>query len=697
MQPAARKIAIILGLAVALSTMAAQTVIRLWSTSKSVPPDNTRGQLELLAGSTGVNLEIPRGLAFDAQGNLYVSDSQHGGIRKISTSGAVRTFFVGDTLAGDTPVGLVVDGSGRLIVSDRQRHRILRIDANGVATVLAGSGQPGHSDGVGTSATFHNPEGLTMEADGDFIVADAGNNSIRRITATGVVTTVAGATEEGFVDGRSNAARFNYPQGVTITSSGDIVVTDTGNNRLRRIATDGTVTTLAGAGEQGHTDGSALKATFFLPSESVSDSAGNLYIADERNNLIRKLSNNGVVSTLAGAFERGRPLGIDLDGPTGVARIVSPFGIARGPDGDLYVSERSGAIRRIKPDGMVTTFASAGATGMIDGPPGVSRLHGPRGMVADNTGNIYLADSENRAIRRISAQGVVTTVAGSGDFGEEDGDARTSSFDQPSAVAVDSIGNLYVADGGLVRKISHNGDVSTLAGLKTSEQRKRNTANGPHPPPPFRWVDGIAVGPDGVVYAADSQADKIVKLSSDGTVTLVAGSQAATFVGNFSGYIDGPARVAEFHSPKSIAIGPDGAIYVADSGNHAIRKIKNGWVSTIAGGSRSPFGSHRGESMPMGGYADGPGAEAEFSYPVGVALDGRGNLIVVDRGNRAIRRIDANGFVTTLFGPERQFDTTLGPLPASVGVPEGVAVLPDGRLVISVLNGVLITKDVAFW
>jgi DNA-binding beta-propeller fold protein YncE len=199
-----------------------------------------------------------------------------------------------------------------------------------------------------------------------------------------------------------------------------------------------------------------------------------------------------------------------------------------------------------------------------------------------------------------------------------------------------------------------------------------------------------------VVYAVDSQADKIVKVSTDGALTTVAGGEIRTFFGTTSGYLDGPASYAEFDYPMGIAIGPDGAIYVADGGNHAIRKIKWGWVSTIAGGSNSLFGIHDYGVHPVGGYADGAGPHAEFSRPVGVAMDGGGNLIVVDRGNRALRRIDANGSVSTLFGPDRQFDTTLGRLPASVGIPAGVVVLPDGRLVVSVLNGVVITNGVRF-
>ncbi len=690
MQIRSRQIVIVLALAVATGVIAADVAMRLSPKGKSTLPDNTHGQLELFAGSTGVNLNIPRGLAFDAQGNLYVADSQHGSIRKISSSGETRTFFVG----GD-PVGLVVDGNGRLVVSDGQRNRILRIDANGVATVLAGGDQAGHADGVGTSATFDDPEGLAMAADGSFIVADAGNHLIRRVTAKGVVTTVAGSTE-GVADGRSGSAHFNHPQGVTVTSSGDIVVTDTYNNKLERIAPNGSVTTLAGTGEQGHADGNALDASFLLPSESVSDVAGNLYIADERNNLIRKLSRDGVLSTFAGSVEHEHPEGIDLDGPPGVARIVSPFGITRGPNGDLYVSERSGVVRRIKPDGTVTTFASAGASGMVDGGPGVSRLGLPLGMAADKAGNVYVADSANHAIRRISPQGMVTTVAGSGSFGQQDGSAATSSFEQPSAVAIDSKGNLYVADMGLIRKISHDGEVSTLAGLKTSEMLKRDAAHGPYPAPAFRWVGGIAVGPDDAVYAVDSQANKIVRVSPDGELTAVAGGEHQTFFGTTSGYRDGSASDAEFDYPMGIAIGPDGAIYVADGGNHAIRKIKGDRVSTIAGGSHSPSGIHDHGVHPVGGYADGPGTDAEFSRPVAIALDGRGNLIVADRGNRALRRIDTSGFVSTLFGPERQFDTSLGPLPVSVGIPEGVVVLPDGRLVISVRNGVLITNGVRF-
>ena len=677
------KIAIFLVLAVASSFVAGE-IVDLWSriVASFIAPSPTRGRLDLFAGSIGVNLYIPRGLAFDNQENLYVADSQHGSIRKISKSGESRTFNV-----GGFPIGLVVDGAGQLVVSDRG-NRILRIDAGGRATVLAGSGQPGHSDGVGTSATFNDLQGIAMEANGSFIVADAGNNLIRRVTAKGIVTTVAGATDGGFADGPSNAAKFQYPQGVTITPAGTIVVTDTGNNRLREIALDGAVITLAGTGEKGHSDGSALDATLNLPSESVSDSAGNLYIADERNNLIRKLSTDGVLSTFAGAVELDKYDGSDVDGPAGVARIVSPFGITRGLGNDLFVSERSGVIRRIKPDGSVTTFVSPGAKTLVDGGPGVSRLHSPIGLIADGAGGIYVADSRNRAIRRISPQGVVTTVAAEDGHDIRDGHSYHSTFGLPSAVAIDALGNVYVGDGDQIKKISAYGEISTLVSPKPGEMR--NGIATPSKSSPIRWVGGLAVAPDGTLYASDSQRNVIFKVKPDGKVLPFAGYERNDIFMDTSSYSNGLAGTAEFRSPSGIAVGADGAIYVADRGYHAIRKIKWGWVSTIAGGIHD-FGKR-----PEGGYVDGAASEAMFSSPVAVAIDKKGNLYVADQGNRAIRRIDANGFVSTLFGPERQFDTILGPLPASVGIPEGVAVLADGRLAISVLNGILIATGARY-
>jgi sugar lactone lactonase YvrE len=359
------------------------------------------------------------------------------------------------------------------------------------------------------------------------------------------------------------------------------------------------------------------------------------------------------------------------------------------------VSEWNSAIRRIKPDGAVTTFVFAGSVGLVDGSPGTSRFRLPRGMAPDSAGNLYVADYSNHAIRRISPRGDVTTVAGNGTSGQEDGPAGESSFEDPTAVAVDPSGNVYVADRDLVRKISR-GEVSTLAGVKFSELRKRVAGTGPYPPPTIRSLGGIAVGPDGVVYAADSIGNRIVKIASNGAVIPVAGGALSTFFGTTCGYRDGPTSIAEFDFPHGIAVGSDGAIYVADSGNHAIRKIKWGWVSTVAGGRHTPSGIHDFGLMPVGGYVDGPGAEAEFSLPTDVTIDGRGNLLVADHWNRAIRRIDGDGFVSTLFGPAREFDTTLGPLPASVGIPEGVAVLADGRLAISVLNGILVTDGVRF-
>ena len=528
-----------------------------------------------------------------------------------------------------------------------------------------------------------------MTADGTVLVADAGNHLVRRVTSEGVVTTLGGSLRVDATVGQ-DPWRFNHPAGVAILAGGDIVVMDTYANTLREIAPGGGIRVLAGLGAEGHADGGPGEATFALPSDAVGDADGNLYVADECNDLIRKISSAGVVTTIAGTFD-GRMTGkVDIDGPREVARIVSPRGIARAEDGDLYVSEGTGSVRRVKADGSVTTLVSAGMSGLVDGGPGTSLLSAPRGLATDGAGNVYVADYGSRAIRKIASDGVVVTVAGNGRFGETDGGRTEASFTVPSDIAVGVDGSLYVADGQLIRKIAADGSVVTLAGQKNSDLP---AGNGPRLEPDLKWISGIAVDGRGRVYASDSAGNRIVEIAADGSVSSVAGGRFQTFFGTTSGYRDGPASIAQFDHPAGLVAAGDGALYVADQGNHAIRKIKWGWVSTIAGGKRSPRGIHDYGIHPTGGFANGEGAQAEFSAPVAIAIEKNGDLIVADRGNRAIRRIGRDGVVSTPLGGSGQLDTALGASSTSIGVPGGVAALPDGRIVISVLNGVVSAGD----
>jgi sugar lactone lactonase YvrE len=295
-----------------------------------------------------------------------------------------------------SPIGICVDSKENLYITDAGRARVNKIDGKtGIMTTLAGSGLHGYTDGVGTAAEFNDPQGICIDLQGNLYVTEPGNNRIRKITAAGVVTTLAGAVE-GYADGTGTAAKFAYPLNICADSKGYLYVTDFFNNRIRKISPTGEVTTIAGS-SVGYADGVGLNAKFNQPAGICIDPQGNLYVADESNNRIRK----------------------------------------------------------INPSGMVTTIAGNGTGGFINGVAAEAEFHGPLGLCIDAGNNLYLTDYFNNSVREISSVGVVTLLAGRGGIGYTDGGGSIAEFNGLFGICVDQNNNLYVTDekNNLIRKI----------------------------------------------------------------------------------------------------------------------------------------------------------------------------------------------------------------------------------------------------
>jgi sugar lactone lactonase YvrE len=332
---------------------------------------------------------------------------------------------------------------------------------------------------VSGAGVLQYPVGLAADSAGNLYVADASGNTIRKITPTGVVSTLAGSTGAvGSQDGTGADARFNQPGGLTVDSAGNVYVADTGNATIRKITPAGIVTTLAGsAANRGNRDGVGNTAWFNSPSGVAVDAAGILYVADAMNATIRKITPDGTVSTLAGAA--GVPG--DADGVGGAARFNFPTGIATD-NRQIYVADcYNHTIRRIALDGVVTTVAgSAGISGGNDGTGIYALFNQPAGVAVDpasDAGGFYVADTGNGTIRRVMPGGAVTTLAGvAGIAGFGDGTGGNALFNQPRGLVVDGNRNLWVVDtgNGAIRKVTPNGVVTTLA----------LTADVPTPPPP---------------------------------------------------------------------------------------------------------------------------------------------------------------------------------------------------------------------
>jgi serine/threonine protein kinase/sugar lactone lactonase YvrE len=309
-----------------------------------------------------------------------------------------------------------------------------------IVTFAGQPGTKGYADGPGIQAGFRLPNNVAVDSAGNVYVADTANDVIRKITPAGVVSTIAGlAHSRGSADGLgTNTARFWSPFGIALDNAGDIFVADTGNNTIRKISPAGIVTTIAGlAGQAGSDDGVGSAARFRNPWDVAVDNTGNVYVADMSNDTIRKITPDGRVHTFAGqAGMTG-----NTDGWGNSARFNNPFGVAVDSSGNVYVSDTANnSIRKITVGRVVTTLAGApGNAGKIDGNGGDARLWSPQGLTVDSAGNIYVADTGNNTIRKITPMGVVTTI-------DLSADTDKTPLNGPGGVAVDSNGNLYVAD-----------------------------------------------------------------------------------------------------------------------------------------------------------------------------------------------------------------------------------------------------------
>lgn len=320
------------------------------------------------------------------------------------------------------------------------------------------------------------------------------------------VTTFAGSGVMGAVDGKGTAARFSYMMGVAVDARGNVYVADSHNNLIRKIRADGVVTTLAGTGEVGSVDGKGVTASFFNPGGVAVDQHGNVYVADTHNSLIRKISPGGQVTTVAGL----RPDGVKSRQYDSV-RLDNPAGIAVDSVGNVYVADWGyDLIRKISPEGKMTILAGSGKPGSSDGAGAAASFYLPGGIAVDRNGNLYVSDTYNNRIRKISPAGVVSTLAGKAVKGSADGKGTAASFSHPAGIAVDKNGDIYVADVGnnRIRKISPGGDVTTFAGTGD-----RGSKNGPVRTATFYRPFGVACDEAGTVYVADYQNNLIRKIS----------------------------------------------------------------------------------------------------------------------------------------------------------------------------------------
>jgi sugar lactone lactonase YvrE len=632
----------------------------------------------------------PSGIAVDLFGNTYLADQWNNRILKINSEGIITTLAgtgepgyvngAGKTAMFNYPCGVTVDKLGNVFVADSQNDCIRKINTKGVVTTFAGAEIDAYIiddfiDGKGLEARFNEPTGIALDTAGNVYVADKGNNAIRKISANGMVTTLAGSYQFGISDSSSTVFSFAYPTGIAVSNVGDVYVADKYNHRICKISTLGDITVLAGAidslREGGYKDGICTNSQFRFPSSVTVDSSGNVYVADWGNDQIRIITNKGEVTTLTGLTEVDYGKRVALE-----ERFSYPCGLTIDRLGNLYVLDNEIRIRKINSTGIVTHIAPPGIYGYRDGKSKVARFRAPRGLAVDTFGNVFVADVKNHCIRKINKIGEVTTIAGSGKEGYADGIGTDASFNEPTDVTIDQFGNLYVADSknNRIRKINMNGVVTTISG-----KRKEGNTGGNKNNAIFDDPRSVAVDLKGNIYVTEFSNNCICKISPNGRITTLSVSEGTKNNRDKSG--------TEFRRPTGIAVDKKGNLYVADSYNHRIQKIQNDKiVSTLAGSGRSGFIRPRigavYELKNNNNYIDGFGTSAKFNKPSDVAIDYAGFVYVTDLDNYVVRKISPAGVVTTLAGSTNGFSDGNG-AESNFYQPIGIAVDKDGNVYIS--------------
>ena len=728
-------------------------------------------------GGPAIEAELcyPAGVATDTAGNVYVADRWNHRVRRIDTEGTIATVAGTGSPGGNGdggpaieaqlayPVAVATDPSGNLYIAEGGSHRIRKVNVDGVITRFAGTGRAGYSgDGAAARARLANPAGVAADAAGNVYVADTWNHRIRRVDASGVISTVAGTGDraDGGDGGPAAAAQLAYPAAVAAGPAGSLYVVtyvpSTGNRRIRKIGADGMISAFAGTGGEGYAGDAdpAPAAQLAHPLGVAVDAEGNVYIADARNARVRvvrpglqlrvELGSSGesvaLVVSAGGIFTRGgQPVlegsevnagngntyaltkdtnglvaatympesqqvrlgatgGVTLtrdedgtwriggepvenghlhmlggkgfvlelaEGSWGLADYVietvagtvevaegipgtsvplaSPTNVAVDAVGNVYFAERFGhRIRKIDAAGMVTTYAGTGNWGYSGDGGSASRaqLHSPAGMAVDNDGNLYVAEREGHRVRRIDTSGTITTYAGTGEygFGGDGGPAIQAQFGRPSGIAIDAEGILYVSsrNGQLIRRIDIEGVITTLAGAREEEGD-----DGDGGPASLARIapTGIAVDSAGRVYVAQRQYHRVRRIDTKGVITGFAGTGEQGYGGD-----GGPAIQAQFDRPRRVAVDATGNVYVTDGDNRRVRKIDTAGVITTSAGT--------GDCCYDGD--GGPALQARLNQPSGIAIDATSNVYVTDRSNHRIHKIDTAGVISTIAGTDEE-------------------------------------------
>jgi len=586
------------------------------------------------ASATAAELNFPEAVAVDGAGNIYIADAFDNKIRVVNMQNSAVTLFgqniqpgniatvvgSGNTCSSSTspcgdgaaaikadlnfPQGVALDGSGNLYVSDTKDNRVRIVAAGGTTiTAFAGTGaacpNPASSCGDGgaaASANFRKPQGLAFDGQGDLYIADTNDNKIRVVTAS-IVSTVAGTGRSGFSGdgGAPTLAQVDLPSGVFVDASGEVVISDSGNQRVRLVSSGASpvINTIAGGGSGGD-NGSVLSATLADPYNVAEDAAGSIYVADLGNNRIRKITNpsggNATITTVVGTGS----LGYTGDGPITSAALNAPTDVVVDSLGNIWIADDGNGVVRVAnpsassvtvvgvtiPAGEIATVAGSGnpcspSTGNCGdtGKAVKASITSPHSIALDSAGNLYLSDYYANRVREVAAAtGIISTIAGNGDPGSlgVPGPATKAYLHKPDGIAVDSLGNVYISDSGNSRVLIVNTS-GTIANFALN-------------------------GRDGC--------------KGDG----------------------GPALDASMWNPLELALDPSGDLFIGGGNDSVVRRVDAATltIGTVAGSCKESEGGFRGDR--------GLATQALLAN-VGLSIDGQQNLFIADAGNNRIRYV----------------------------------------------------------
>ena len=530
------------------------------------------------------------------------------------------------------------DAAGNLYIASPRTHRVFKVTAAGVLTTFAGNGTSGRGGdgGQAASAQLGGPQSLAIDASGNLLIADTTMSLVRKVTTSGIISTFAGTGSFGDIGdgGPALYAQLGNPISIRIDASGNIYVLDRNYQRIRKITTNGIISPFAGSSPSGFSgDGGSAKLAKInvgFDAQLSVDSAGNVYIADSNNNRIRKVDTNGVISTIAGTGTYG------FSGDAGAAtaaNLASPIATAIDNSGNILIGDygnrrirkiTSGTITTIVGNGNCCTFGDGGAAA-------AAQVNAPYSLMVDTADTIYIADMWDKKVRKIVA-GTISAVAGADPaFSGDSGQASAANVGQPSGIATDAAGNIYIADSAnnRIRKIATNGIITTVAGNGT-----RGFAGdaGAATAAQLAYPMGVWVSATNEIFIADTFNNRVRKVDTSGNISTVAGNGNYGFSGD-----SGLATAAQLANPYFAMADSSGNILIADYSNNRIRKVlsADGKISTLAGG-----GASLGDN--------GPAASAQLNCPVHLAIDSNGNIYAAHSCDGRLRKIDTGGTITTV-------------------------------------------------